>query len=191
MNINNTYLTQKNIRIILLIISMLLITGISVLLAFLGNTVYRNSAEGRACDELNYASSYLLEQLKSCEDSTQIRCASVSGKLPALVISSDRESEGRESEGRESDSESDRESDRGGDGSAEVWYFVYDGQLRSVSINAGETVSPESGQPVAKLAGADFHMTAPGLLELTLESSRGDSSTFNLYLAGSGGENNE
>lgn len=186
MNINNTYLTQKNIRIILLIISMLLITGISVLLAFLGNTVYRNSAEGRACDELNYASAYLLEQLKSCEDSTQIRCASVSGKLPALVISSDRESEGRES-GRESD----RESDRGGDGSAEVWYFVYDGQLRSVSINAGETVSPESGQPVAKLAGADFHMTAPGLLELTLESSRGDSSTFNLYLAGSGGENNE
>lgn len=169
MNINNTYLTQKNIRIILLIISMLLITGISVLLAFLGNTVYRNSAEGRACDELNDASSYLLEQLKSCEDSTQIRCASVSGKLPALVISSGR----------------------GGDGSSEVWYFVYDGQLRSVSINAGETVSPESGQPVAKLAGADFHMTAPGLLELTLESSRGDSSTFNLYLAGSGGENNE
>lgn len=177
MNINNTYLTQKNIRIILLIISMLLITGISVLLAFLGNTVYRNSAEGRACDELNDASSYLLEQLKSCEDSTQIRCASVSGKLPALVISS----------GRESDSES----GRGGDGSSEVWYFVYDGQLRSVSINAGETVSPESGQPVAKLAGADFHMTAPGLLELTLESSSGDSSTFNLYLAGSGGENNE
>lgn len=169
MNINNTYLTQKNIRIILLIISMLLITGISVLLAFLGNTVYRNSAEGRACDELNDASSYLLEQLKGCEDSTQIRCASVSGKLPALVISSGR----------------------GGDGSAEVWYFVYDGQLRSVSINAGETVSPESGQPVAKLAGADFHMTAPGLLELTLESSSGDSSTFNLYLAGSGGENNE
>lgn len=187
MNINNTYLTQKNIRIILLIISMLLITGISVLLAFLGNTVYRNSAEGRACDELNDASSYLLEQLKGCEDSTQIRCASVSGKLPALVISSGRESEGRESEGRESDSDS----GRGGDGSSEVWYFVYDGQLRSVSINAGETVSPESGQPVAKLAGADFHMTAPGLLELTLESSSGDSSTFNLYLAGSGGENNE
>ena len=147
MNINNTYLTQKNIRIILLIISMLLITGISVLLAFLGNTVYRNSAEGRACDELNDASSYLLEQLKGCEDSTQIRCASVSGKLPALVISSGRESEGRESEGRESDSDS----GRGGDGSSEVWYFVYDGQLRSVSINAGETVSPESGQPVAKL----------------------------------------
>ena len=187
MNINNTYLTQKNIRIILLIISMLLITGISVLLAFLGNTVYRNSAEGRACDELNDASSYLLKQLKGCEDSTQIRCASVSGKLPALVISSGRESEGRESEGRESDSDS----GRGGDGSSEVWYFVYDGQLRSVSINAGETVSPESGQPVAKLAGADFHMTAPGLLELTLESSSGDSSTFNLYLAGSGGENNE
>lgn len=156
-------------RIIILIISMLLITCISVLLAFLGNTVYRNSAEGRACDELNAASSYLLQQLKSCEDSTQIRCASVSGQFPALVIPSDHES---------------------GE-STEIWYFVYDGQLRSVSINAGETVSPESGQPVAKLAGADFHMTSPGLLELTLESSRGDSSTFNLYLAGSGGENND
>lgn len=167
MKIKNINPTKKQLHITVLIISAVLITAVSIMLALLGTRVYRNSVADKSEQALYDASAYFTHEIRGCESSSQIRVASLGGKLPALVIAS------------------------GEEGGRETWLFTYDGNLCRTSAKPGESVSAETGQAVMPLEAVDFHMLRSDLIEITIISRTGDSTTLNLHLADNGGDDNE
>lgn len=167
MKIKNINPTKKQLHITILVIAAVLITAVSIMLALLGTRVYRNSVADRSEQALYDASSYFTHEIRSCESSSQIRVASLGGKLPALVIAS------------------------GEEGGRETWFFTYDGSLRSTSAKPGESVSAETGRAIMPLEAVDFHMLKTDLIEITIIAKTGDSTTLNLHLADNGGDDNE
>lgn len=167
MKIANINPTKKQLHIAALIISAVLITVVSIMLALLGSRVYKSSVTDRSEQTLYDVSAYFTHQIRSCESSSQIRVASLGGELPALVIAPESE------------------------GGIETWLFAYDGSLRETSAKPGETVYAETGRAVMPLDAVDFHLLKADLIEVTIITKTGDSATFNLYLADNGGADNE
>ncbi len=184
-----------NIAVLVFIAAAVL--AVSLILALLGSRVYENSAADESQQELCGVTTYFTDRLRECESFSDVRTASLGGEIPALVISS----EATGSAGSNGSSIAPDASD-GTDGSEdaaedlsdairETWYFVYDGQLMLTSVNSGETVSPESGEPVMDLQSANFRVLQNGLLEITVVTNRGERSAINISLADGGGGSNE
>lgn len=113
---------------------------------------------------------YFAEQIRQCENNSQVRIATLGGKIPALVLSSENDDN---------------------EGSYETWFFTYDGQLCKIKTKPGNTVVPYSGTPVMPLGNVDFHLLQSDLLEVTIITQTGENTTVNLHLAGNGGNTDE
>ena len=164
----NTKLTKKRINIIILICFIVITTGASIVLALLGTQVYTNATADKSQQAAYDTFAYFTGQLRKCENFSQVRTASLGGKIPALVISSE-------------DSKT----------SKETWYFEYEGSLKKAVVPSGNTVTAESGEDIMVLNSADFRVTKPGLLEISITTENGDDITFNISFANSGGTDNE
>lgn len=170
MNIKTLKLTKRQRAIIVILTAAAIITAVSVMLALLGSRVYKSSADSKSTEGLCAVSQYLIHQVRSCDSSSQLRVAYLGGSLPALVIST---------------------KDSKGDSETETWFFTYNGSLCKTTAEPGSSVSETSGQAVAELETADFHITQENLLEITLINDAGDSITVNTDLTGKGGSNHE
>lgn len=164
---NKLQLTKKQIRIIFLIALAVVIMAASIILALLGSKIYKNSAAYKDQQQLYSASSYFTELIRQCEDTSDIRTATLGGKIPALVIASENDK---------------------GENTGERWIFVYDNQLKSAKAGVGDAVAPEDGDAVMPLESADFHTLRGSLLEISIITESGKSSSVNLQLTGNGGE---
>lgn len=139
------------------------------MLAMLGIRLYKNSAANRTEQVMYDACTYLTRQVRQCESTSQIRVALLGGNIPALVISSEPDT----------------------DKPSETWFFTYDDNLCRLNASPGETIDPEAGQAVMDIKSTDFHMLKDDLLEITVVTQTGESSAINLYLADNGGADDE
>ncbi len=163
-------LTEKQLRMIFFIVLIIVVTGISILLALLGTRVYKNSADDKAQQSFCDTAAYFTGIIRQCEESSQIRTASLRGELPALVIS--------------------RESDKTGE-ITESWYFTYNGWLKNAQVPEGSEVTTDSGDTVMPLESVEFHMLDSNLLEIIMVTEAHENAAINLYLPGNGGVSNE
>lgn len=141
------------------------IIAFSILFAVLITDIYESHAAGNTQDELRYASQYFTDIIRRCEDTSQIRTASLGGSVPALVLPQNAQDEN----GRE------------------IWLFTYEGNLRKSVSAHGDTVSPESGKAVMAMESTDFSILSSGLVSITFHTENNDTMTINVYCAGSGG----
>lgn len=163
-------LSKKQMDIIVLIFLAVAVLAVSLILALLGSRVYENSSADERQQEVCTAAAYFTDRLRECESFSNVRTASLGGERPALVIS---------------------DTSKASETARETWYFVYDGQLMRTSVDAGKTVSPESGEPVMALKSAAFRILQNGLLEITIVTQAGERSTVNVYIADGGGGSDE
>ena len=107
---------------------------------------------------------YFAQKVRQCEDKSQIRTAVVGSETPALVI-------GETSGGQK----------------LETWFYVYDNNLKEVTVKKGSAVDPQYGQAVMEMSSADFEIVDGNLLQITMSSEEDVHSSVNLYLMGGHG----
>lgn len=90
-----------------------------------GSFHLQNCRQRPVTADLSHASEYLQKQARSCSDAGDLRIATLSGQISALVLSERKNGEDRE-----------------------LWIFVEDGYLRSASVKSGETVSAKDGKKI-------------------------------------------
>ena len=157
-----TNLTEKQLHIIVIAISIIAVTGISAALAILGSNIYRNSAENRSQQAVSDAAGFFTAEIRQCTDFSHVRTASLGGKLPALVLSRSDDASGEVSE---------------------TWIYSNGEYLMKNDIAAGKNVDPESGEKIMPMTAADFRVLEPGLIEITMVMKTGESHTIALSLA--------
>lgn len=157
-----TKFTEKQLHIIFVTVIVIAVTGISAALAILGSNIYRNSAENRALQTFSDAAGFFTAEMRQCTDFSQVRTASLGGKIPALVLSVSDEANGETSE---------------------IWIYSSGGFLRMNVVAAGKNVDPESGERIMPMTAADFRVLQPGLIEITMVMKTGESHTIALSLA--------
>ena len=94
-----------------------------------------------------------------------LRIATLSGQISALVLSERKNGEDRE-----------------------LWIFVEDGYLRSASVKSGETVSAKDGKKITPLRSMDPRITGSDLLEISMRSESA-SAVCRVWIPGIGGGN--
>lgn len=137
----------------------------SAVLAIMGTEIYKMSTETEASRAVCDTSAYFTDIIRECEDTSSARTASIGGKIPALVLRADTEDNGDE-----------------------VWYFVYEGNLKKLITGEGQTVSPEEGIDIMPLAYADFVFITDELLDISYKMNSGEDGSVKLYLPGRKGD---
>lgn len=142
----------------------------SVAVAVLGIKIYGTATAGNYNKDLDKASEYFTEKIRSCENKDNIRTASLGGTVPALVISSETSEE---------------------DSEKETWLFVYDGYLKEVNSKKGTQISALSGKEIMPLKSLDFQILNDNLLEINMVSNEDANSVLNICMPDFGGEAGE
>ena len=159
-------LTEKQLHIIAVAVTVIAVMGISAALAILGSNIYKNSAENKSLQDFSDAVGFFTAEMRQCTDFSQVRTASLGGKLPALVLSKSDEASGEVSE---------------------TWLYSNGGYLMKNVAAVGKNVDPESGERVMPMTTADFRVLEPGLIEITMVMKNGKSHTIALSLANGSG----
>ena len=149
---------MKRTVVIIIICAFILFSSV---LAALCTGIYRIDSAVGASRELRDVYMYFASMIRSCEDLSSVRTASVGGEIPALVFRTGSD-----------------------DNVSETWYFTYDGQLQKIRTDEGAAVSPEEGTGIMELQNCDFTFITDDLLEISFETQNGQSASVNICLTG-------
>ena len=100
-------ISRKKSHMLLVVVVAGIFAAASACLAVLGVFIYKTAASDQSQQDLSHASEYLQKQARSCSDAGDLRIATLSGQISALVLSERKNGEDRE-----------------------LWIFVEDGYLR-------------------------------------------------------------
>lgn len=154
--------TRKHyVDIIFIVVLVAMFALSSVTLALLGVKVYKTASTDTSSQTLSTASLYFAQKIRQCDNGDSVRTATLSGKVPALVVSS-----------------------TAGGKNLETWVYVHDGNLKEVTVTKGNKVNPSFGQDVMSLKSVDFEIVDDELLQITMTVKGNKSSTMNLDLLG-------
>lgn len=167
---NTNEISQLNKgKLILISLLAVFFTALSVCTALIGVNIYKTVSSDESEYLLVKASSYITDEIRSCENKSDIRIASIGGNLPALVISDLKST----------------------DKTTETWLFCNDGFLKEAKQDKGSEITMESAENIIPLKAVDFQMTDTAVLEISLTSKKGNSSVINLHLTGARGTASE
>lgn len=158
-------ISRKKSHMLLVVVVAGIFAAASACLAVLGVFIYKTAASDQSQRDLSHASEYLQKQAQSCSDAGDLRIATLSGQISALVLSERKNGEDRE-----------------------LWIFVEDGYLRSASVKSGETVSAKDGKKITPLRSMDPRITGSDLLEISMRSESA-SAVCRVWIPGIGGGN--
>ena len=158
-------ISRKKSHMLLVVVVAGIFAAASACLAVLGVFIYRTAASDQSQQDLSHASEYLQKQARSCSDAGDLRIATLSGQISALVLSERKNGEDRE-----------------------IWIFAEDGYLRSASVKSGETVSAKDGKKITPLRSMDPQVTGLDLLEISMRSESA-SAVCRVWIPGIGGGN--
>lgn len=158
-------ISRKKSYMLLVVVVAGIFAAASACLAVLGVFIYKTAASDQSQQDLSHASEYLQKQARSCSDAGDLRIATLSGQISALVLSERKNGEDRE-----------------------LWIFVEDGYLRSASVKSGETVSAKDGKKITPLRSMDPRITGSDLLEISMRSES-TSAVCRVWIPGIGGGN--
>lgn len=154
--------TRKHyVDIIFIVVLVAMFALSSVTLAMLGVKVYKTASTDTSSQTLSTASLYFAQKIRQCDNRGSVRTATLSGKVPALVVSS-----------------------TAGGKNLETWVYVHDGKLKEVTVTKGNKVNPSFGQDVMSLKSVDFEIVDDELLKITMTVKGNKSSIMNLDLLG-------
>ena len=156
-------ISRKKSHMLLVVVVAGIFAAASACLAVLGVFIYKTAASDQSQQDLSHASEYLQKQARSCSDAGDLRIATLSGQISALVLSERKNGEDRE-----------------------LWIFVEDGYLRSASVKSGETVSAKDGKKITPLR--SMEITGSDLLEISMRSESA-SAVCRVWIPGIGGGN--
>ncbi len=140
-------ISTKKSHILLVLAVAGIFAAASACLAVLGVYIYRIAASDHSQQELSRASEYLQEQARGCSDADDLRIATLSGHVPALVLAKKENGQERE-----------------------LWIFAEDGYLKAASVESGDTVSAKDGKKITALRSMDPQVSGHDLLEISLRS---------------------
>ena len=152
-------ISRKKSHMLLVVVVAGIFAAASACLAVLGVFIYKTAASDQSQQDLSHASEYLQKQ------AGDLRIATLSGQISALVLSERKNGEDRE-----------------------LWIFVEDGYLRSASVKSGETVSAKDGKKITPLRSMDPQITGSDLLEISMRSESA-SAVCRVWIPGIGGGN--
>lgn len=158
-------ISRKKSHMLLVVVVAGIFAAASACLAVLGVFIYKTAASDQSQQDLSHASEYLQKQARSCSDAGDLRIATLSGQISALVLSERKNGEDRE-----------------------LWIFVEDDYLRSASVKSGETVSAKDGKKITPLRSMDPRITGSDLLEISMRSESA-SAVCRVWIPGIGGGN--
>ena len=144
-------ISRKKSHMLLVVVVAGIFAAASACLAVLGVFIYKTAASDQSQQDLSHAS--------------DLRIATLSGQISALVLSERKNGEDRE-----------------------LWIFVEDGYLRSASVKSGETVSGKDGKKITPLRSMDPRITGSDLLEISMRSESA-SAVCRVWIPGIGGGN--
>ena len=80
-------ISRKKSHMLLVVVVAGIFAAASACLAVLGVFIYKTAASDQSQQDLSHASEYLQKQARSCSDAGDLRIATLSGQISALVLS--------------------------------------------------------------------------------------------------------
>lgn len=157
-------ISTKKSHILLAVAIAGIFAAASACLAVLGVGIYRTAASDHSQQSLTCAAEYLQTQVRRCDDAADLRIATLSGQVPALVLPVREDDEDRE-----------------------IWIFVEDSYLRAATVKSGDVVSAKDGKNITPLRSMDPRIAEADLLEISLRSDSA-SAVSRIWMPGIGGD---